>query len=69
MADSRHVVDAGNLISCTYVDFRDPAERSLITTVKKASSKRHAIPGCRFGGLASGNRVGGDVRTTMFGAD
>ena len=46
LADGHHVDDAGNLISCTYVDFRDPAERSPITTLKKASSKRHAIPGC-----------------------
>ena len=46
LADGYHVDDAGNLISCTYVDFRDPAERSPITTLKKASSKRHAIPGC-----------------------
>ena len=46
LADGHHVDDAGNLISCTYVDFRDPAERFPITTLQKASSKRHAIPGC-----------------------
>ena len=46
LADGNHVDDAGNLISCTYVDFRDPAERFPITTLKKASSKLHAIPGC-----------------------
>ena len=41
LADGHHVDDAGNLIACTYVDFRDPAER-----FQKASSKQHAIPGC-----------------------
>ena len=46
LADGYHVVDGRILISCTYVDFRDPAERSPITTLKKASSKRHSIPGC-----------------------
>ena len=46
LSDGHHVDDAGNLISYIYVDFRDPAERSPITTLKKASSKRHAVPGC-----------------------
>ena len=46
LADGHHVDDAGNLISCTFVDFRDPAERFPITGLQKASSKRHAIPGC-----------------------
>ena len=46
LADGHHVDDAGNLVACTYVDFRDPTERFPITTLKKASSKRHAIPGC-----------------------
>ena len=46
LAEGHHVDDAGNLISCTYVDFRDPDERFPITTLRKASSKRHAIPGC-----------------------
>ena len=46
LADGHHVDDAGNLIACTYVDFRDPAERFPITTLQKASSKQHAIPGC-----------------------
>ena len=46
LADGHHVDDAGNLIACTYVDFRGPAERFPITALKKASSKRHAIPGC-----------------------
>ena len=45
LAEGHHVDDAGNLIACTYVDFRDPAERSPISTLRKASSKRHAIPG------------------------
>ncbi len=46
LADGHHVDDAGNLIACTYVDFRDPAERFPVTTLQKASAKRHAIPGC-----------------------
>ena len=46
LSDGQHVDDAGNLIACTYVDFRDPAERFPITALRKASSKRHAIPGC-----------------------
>ena len=46
LADGHHVDDAGNLISCTYVDLRDPLDRSPITTLNKASSSRHAIPGC-----------------------
>ena len=46
LADGHHVDDAGNLITCTYVDFRDPAERFPITVLQKISSKRHAIPGC-----------------------
>ena len=46
LPDGHHVDDAGNLIACTYVDFRDPAERFPITVLRKASSKRHAIPGC-----------------------
>ena len=46
LADGHHVDDAGNLIACTYVDFRDPAERFPITALQKASSKQHAIPGC-----------------------
>ena len=46
LADGHHVDDAGNLIGCAYVDFRDPAERFPITVLQKASSKRHGIPGC-----------------------
>jgi len=46
LADGHHVDDAGNLIACTYVDFRDPAERSPIAVLQKASSKQRAIPGC-----------------------
>ena len=46
LTDGHHVDDAGNLIACTYVDFRDPAERFPITALRKGSSKRHAIPGC-----------------------
>ena len=46
LADGHHVDDAGNLIACTYVDFRDPAERFPITVLQKASLKRRAIPGC-----------------------
>ena len=46
LVDGHHVDEAGNLIACTYVDFRDPADRFPIATLQKASSKRHAIPGC-----------------------
>ncbi len=46
LADGHHVDDVGNLSSCVYVDFRDAAERSPITSLQKASSKRCAIPGC-----------------------
>ena len=34
LADGHHVDDAGNLIACTYVDFRDPAERFAITVLQ-----------------------------------
>ena len=46
LADGHHVDEAGNLISCTYVDLRDPLDRTPITTLNKASFKRYAIPGC-----------------------
>ena len=46
LADGHHVDDAGNLISCTYVDFRDPAERTPVRTLQKASPKRYAVPDC-----------------------
>ena len=46
LADGHHVDHEGNLIACTYVDFRDPAERCPVTVLQKASSKRHAVPGC-----------------------
>ena len=39
LADGHHVDEAGNLISCTYLDFRAPAERYPITALQKASSK------------------------------
>ncbi len=44
-ADDHHVDEGGNLISCVYVDFRDPLERTPIATLQKGSSRRHAIPG------------------------
>ena len=46
LADGHDVDDAGNLIVCTCVDSGSPAERFPITVPRKASSKRHAIPGC-----------------------
>ena len=46
LAEGHHVDDAGNLIASAYVDLRDPVERSPITTLRKASSRRHAVPGC-----------------------
>ena len=45
LADGHHVDDAGNLIVCTHVDFRAPAERLPITVLQKTSSKDRAIPG------------------------
>ena len=43
-----HYVDeVGHVIICTYVDFRDPTDRCPITSLSKASSKPHAIPGAR----------------------
>ena len=44
LADGHHVDDGEHLISCTYVDFLDPAERHPITTLQKASSRRQAMP-------------------------
>ena len=46
LADGHHVDDAGNLIACTYVDFRNSADRLPITALQKASLKRHAAAGC-----------------------
>ena len=46
LADGHHVDDAGHLIACTYVDFRDPVERCPLTVLRKASSKRYAVPDC-----------------------
>ena len=42
--EGNHVDEAGNLTTCTYVDFRNPVERTPITTLYKASSRRHADP-------------------------
>lgn len=46
VADGQHVDEAGNLIACACVDFRAPVERFPIAALQKASSKRHALPGC-----------------------
>ena len=46
LADGYHVDDAGNLIARTRADFRDPAERCAITVLRKAPSKRYAVPDC-----------------------
>ena len=46
LADGHHVIDAGNLISCAYVDLRAPAERipiGVLGVLGKTSSKRHPI--------------------------
>ena len=56
LADGHHVDEAGNLIACTYVDLRDPVDRSPITTLTKASSKRHAVPGCETMRLSKPSR-------------
>jgi len=46
LADGHHVADAGNLIALTSAHFRHAAERFPGTLLQRASSKRHAIPGC-----------------------
>ena len=60
LADGHHVDEAGNLIACTYVDFRDPAERFPIPILQKASSKRHAIPGCETIRVSKPSRFPGE---------
>ena len=45
LADGHHFDDA-NLIARPRADFRDPAERCPLTVLRKASSKRHAVPRC-----------------------
>ena len=78
LADGHHVDDAGNLISCVYVDFRDAAEWSPIRSLQKASSKRRAIPGCGtvrlskptgFGGRGEGFAIGPEAGTAAGAAD
>ncbi len=78
LADGHHVDDAGNLIACTYVDFRDAAERAPITTLRKASPKQYAIPGCGtirlskptwFGGRGEGFAIGPEPGTAAGAAD
>ena len=51
LADGHHVDDAGNLIACTYVDFRDPAERFPITVLQKPRRS-----GTRFRAGRAGSR-------------
>ena len=78
LAEGHHVDDAGNLISCVYVDLRNAAERSPITMVRKASPKQYAIPGCGtihlskltgFGGRGEGLTVGPGAGTAAGAAD
>ena len=78
LADGHHVDDAGNLISCVHVDFRDAAERVPITTLRKASPKQYAIPGCGtirlskptwFGGRGEGLAIGPEPGTAAGAAD
>ncbi len=50
LADGHHVDDAGNLISCPYVDFRDPApdDGSTIRRRRRFRTARIKDPrGCR----------------------
>lgn len=77
LADGHHIDEAGNLISCTYVDFRNPAERTPTTTLRKASSKRYAVPGCgtirlsqpsRFRDRGKGRAIDPARRERVFGA-
>ena len=78
LADGHHVDDAGNLISCVYVDLRDAAERSPITTLRKASPKQYAIPDCGtirlskptgFGGRGEGFTIGPEAEPAAGAAD
>ena len=78
LADGHHVDDAGNLISCVHVDLRDAAERAPITTLRKASPKQYAIPGCGtirlskptwFGGRGEGLAIGSERGTAAGAAD
>ena len=78
LGDGHHVDDAGNLISCVHVDLRDPAERAPITTLRKASPKQYAIPGCGtirlskptgFGGGTEGLAIGPEAGTAAGSAD
>ena len=59
LGDGHHVDDAGNLISCVHVDFRDAADRAPIRTLRKASPKQYAIPGCGTIRLSKPTGVGG----------
>ena len=78
LPDGHHVDDAGNLISCAYVDLRDPAERGPITTLRKASAQQYAIPGCGtvrlskptgLVGRGEGLAVGSEAGTASGDAD
>ena len=68
LPDGHHVDDAGNLISCAYVDLRDPAERGPITTLRKASPERYAIPGCGTIRLVEADRTGWSRRRSRRGS-
>ena len=78
LPNGHHVDDAGNLISCVYVDLRDPAERAPITSLRKASPGRYAIPGCGtirlskptgFGGRGERLAIGAEAGTAAGAAD
>ena len=47
MGEGQHVDHFGNLITTTYVDFRDPAQRLPINTLVKGSRTEYAIQTCR----------------------
>lgn len=43
LAEGYHVDEVGNLIASAFVDLREPVDRSPVGTLRKASTRRHAI--------------------------
>ena len=69
LADGHHVDEAGNLICGTHVDLRSAAERLPVGALKKASSKRHAIPGCETIRISKPSCFGDQGEGLTAGAD
>ena len=57
LADGHHVDDAGNLISCTYVDLRDPAERTPIRTPAEGVAEAVRDSGLRDDSPVDADRI------------